>query len=68
MVALGMIYSNFENMLQTTDQKKLLGSYEIKTIEFPVGDKTYKYPAPMNYFQIVLQWAYLHDKHNIEIK
>jgi hypothetical protein len=54
-------------MLQTTGQEKLLGSYEIKFIEFPVGDKTYKYPAPMNYVQIILQWAYLYDKNNIEL-
>jgi hypothetical protein len=43
-------------------------SVYLTTIEFPVGDKTYKYPAPMNYVQIILQWGYLHDKHNIEIK
>ena len=67
MVALGTIYSNFENMLQTTEQEKLLGSYKIKIIEFPVGDKIYKYPAPMDYFQIVLQWAYLYKKNNLEI-
>ena len=53
-------------MLQTTGQENLLGSYKITMIEFPVGDKTYKYPAPMDYFQMVLQWAYLHDKHNIK--
>lgn len=54
-------------MIETMNENNLLGVYEIKFIEFPVGDKIYKYPAPMNYFQIILQWAYLHDKDNIEI-
>ena len=54
-------------MLETTDKNNLLGLHQIKFIEFPVGDKTYKYPAPMNYVQIILQWAYLYDLNNIEI-
>lgn len=54
-------------MIETMNENNLLGVHEIKFIEFPVGDKIYKYAAPMNYVQIILQWAYLYDKNNIEI-
>ena len=49
-------------MLQTTNQEKLLGVYEIKTITFVINNKEYKgFDANMSLLERTLTWSYLYN-------